>query len=134
MFILWQLCLLMDQNEMSNLYRGPSIDASYQFSYHLAKWFQRKICFRNQTIRNLSRKHLWKFFYRDYSFRPHPLTNMATTGDSCFWLTDFKNSSPLKLFGQMYRNLVENISKRFQRRFLEIVQLETRIACGDHVC
>jgi hypothetical protein len=26
----------MDQNEMSNLYRGPSIDASYQVSYHLA--------------------------------------------------------------------------------------------------
>jgi hypothetical protein len=32
-------CLLMDQNEMSNLYRGPSIDASYQASYHLAKRF-----------------------------------------------------------------------------------------------
>jgi hypothetical protein len=32
----------MDQNEMSNLYRGPSIDASYQVSYHLAKRFQRK--------------------------------------------------------------------------------------------
>jgi hypothetical protein len=30
----------MDQNEMSNLYRGPSIDASYQVSYHLAKRFQ----------------------------------------------------------------------------------------------
>jgi hypothetical protein len=28
----------MDQNEMSNLYRGPSIDATYQVSYHLAKW------------------------------------------------------------------------------------------------
>jgi hypothetical protein len=26
---------------MSNLYRGPSIDASYQVSVHLAKWFQR---------------------------------------------------------------------------------------------
>ena len=45
-------CLLMDQNEMSNLYRGPSIDASYQVSYHLAKWLQRKSCFRNQPIRN----------------------------------------------------------------------------------
>jgi hypothetical protein len=30
----------MDQNEMSNLYRGPSIDASYQVSYHLAKLLQ----------------------------------------------------------------------------------------------
>jgi hypothetical protein len=26
---------------MSNLYRGPAIDASYQVSIHLAKWFQR---------------------------------------------------------------------------------------------
>ena len=34
---IWQSCLLMDQNEMSNLNRGPSIDASYQFLVHLAK-------------------------------------------------------------------------------------------------
>jgi hypothetical protein len=27
---------------MSNLYRGPSIDASYQVSVHLAKWFRRR--------------------------------------------------------------------------------------------
>ena len=27
-------------NEMSNPYRGPSIDASYQISVHLAKRFQ----------------------------------------------------------------------------------------------
>ena len=32
----------MDQNEMSNLYRGPSIDASYQVSVHLAEGFQRR--------------------------------------------------------------------------------------------
>jgi hypothetical protein len=50
----------MDRDEMSNLYRGSSIDASYQVS--------------------------------DY------------------------------------------LDKRFQRRFLEIDQLETRIACGGHVC
>jgi hypothetical protein len=42
----------MDLNEMSNLYRGPSIDASYQVSYHLAKQFQRKSSFRNRPIRN----------------------------------------------------------------------------------
>jgi hypothetical protein len=29
--------LLMDGDEMSNLYRGPSKDASYQVSVHLAK-------------------------------------------------------------------------------------------------
>ena len=54
-------CLLTDRDGMSNLYRGPSIDASYQVSDLLAKWFQR-------------------------------------------------------------------------RRFLEIDQSETRIACGGHVC
>jgi hypothetical protein len=27
---------------MTNLYRGPSIDASYQVSVHLAQWFQRR--------------------------------------------------------------------------------------------
>jgi hypothetical protein len=33
----------MDRDEMSNLNRGPSIDASYQVSVHLAKRFQRRI-------------------------------------------------------------------------------------------
>ncbi len=33
---------VMDRDGMSNLYRGPSIDASYQASDHLAKWLQRK--------------------------------------------------------------------------------------------
>jgi hypothetical protein len=32
----------MDWDEMSNLYRGPSIDASYQVSVHLAEGFQRR--------------------------------------------------------------------------------------------
>jgi hypothetical protein len=32
----------MDRDKMSNLYRGPSIDHSYQVSDHLAKGFQRR--------------------------------------------------------------------------------------------
>ena len=39
---LWQPCLLTDRNEMSILYRGPSKDASYQISIHLAKWLQKR--------------------------------------------------------------------------------------------
>jgi predicted aminopeptidase len=39
---LWWPCLLTGRDEMSNLYRGPSIDASYQVSVHLAKGFQRR--------------------------------------------------------------------------------------------
>ena len=39
---LWWPCLLTDRDEMSTLYRGPSIEASYQVSAHLARGFQRK--------------------------------------------------------------------------------------------
>ena len=39
---LWWPCLLTDRDGMSNLYRGPSIDASYQVSDHLDKRFQRR--------------------------------------------------------------------------------------------
>jgi hypothetical protein len=31
----------MDRDKMTNLYREPSIDATYQVSVHLAKRFQR---------------------------------------------------------------------------------------------
>jgi hypothetical protein len=34
--------LLMDRDKMSNLYKGPSIDNTYQVSVHLAEGFQRR--------------------------------------------------------------------------------------------
>ena len=37
-----QSWLLMDWDKISNLYRGSSIDASYQVSVHLAEGFQRR--------------------------------------------------------------------------------------------
>jgi hypothetical protein len=42
-FFFWLVkpCLLMDRDKMSNLYRGPSIDASYQVSVHMAEGFQK---------------------------------------------------------------------------------------------
>jgi hypothetical protein len=55
---LWWPCLLMNRDKMSNLYREPSIDASYHVSVHLAKRFQRKFPFRNQSIRN--KNCLWR--------------------------------------------------------------------------
>jgi hypothetical protein len=55
---LWQPCLLMNRDEMSSLYRGPSKDDHYQGSIHLAKRFHRRRFFRNQPIRN--KNGLWR--------------------------------------------------------------------------
>jgi hypothetical protein len=60
-------CLITDHNEMSNIYRGPSIDTSNQVSVHLAKRFQRR-----------------RFIVIGRSFRPDPLINLAAIGNSCF--------------------------------------------------
>jgi hypothetical protein len=50
---LWRPYLLTDRDEMSNLYRGPAIDASYQVSLHLAKQFQRRFWLRGFQRRRL---------------------------------------------------------------------------------
>ena len=39
---LWWPCLFTDRDKICNLYKGPSIDASYQVSVHLAEGFQRR--------------------------------------------------------------------------------------------
>ena len=39
---MWWPCLLTERDEMSNLYRGPYRDTSYQLSVHLAEGFQRR--------------------------------------------------------------------------------------------
>jgi hypothetical protein len=39
---LWRPCLETGRDEMSNVYKEPSIDASYQVSVHLAEGFQRR--------------------------------------------------------------------------------------------
>jgi hypothetical protein len=143
---LWQPCLLMDRDKMSNLYREPSIDASYQVSDHLAKRFQRRSCFRNRPIRNknclwqtcllmdrdkmsnLYREpsidasyqvsvHLVKWFQRRRLFRNQPIRN-----NNCLWrpclLTDWDEMSNLNRgpsIDASYQVSV-HLAKRFQRR------------------
>ena len=43
---LWRPCLYTDLDEMSNLYREPSIDASYKVLVDLAQLFQRRSFFK----------------------------------------------------------------------------------------
>jgi hypothetical protein len=103
----------MNQDEMSNFYRGPLKDVPYQVSIYLAKRFQRRSFFRNQPIRN--KNGLW-----------HP----------CLLMDQDEMSN-------LYRGLAidasyqvsVHLAQRFQRRrILKISQSETRVACGGHVC
>jgi hypothetical protein len=97
---------------MSNLYRGPSKDASYQVSIHLAKRFQRRRLFRNQPIRN--KNGLW---------RPCLLTDRDEIS-ILYRGRDIDASHQVSV----------HLAKWFQRRFKKIGQSETRTAYGGHVC
>ena len=102
----------MDRNEMSNLYRGSPIDASYQVSVHLSEQFQRRF-FRNQPIRN--KNCLWQ---------PYLLMDR----------NEMSNVYRGPSIDASYQVSV-HLAKWFQRRkFFKIGQSETRIACGVHVC
>jgi hypothetical protein len=149
---------------MSNLYRGSSIDASYQVSVHLDKQFQKRF-FRNWPIRNknclwwpcllmnrdkmnnLYRKpskdapyqvsiHLAKRFQRRRFFRNQPIRNKNGLWRPCLW-TDRDEMSNLyrgPAIDASYQVSV-HLDKLFQRRrFKKIGQSETRIAYGSHVC
>jgi hypothetical protein len=108
---LWWPCLLTNRDEIS-IFRGPSIDASYQVLVHLAKRFQRRI-FRHRPIRNKN-------------CRWHPCLLTDRDKMSNLYRGPFIDAS--------YQVLVHLAMRLQRRRYLEIDQSETRIACGGHVC
>jgi hypothetical protein len=148
---------------MSNSHKGPSIDASYQVSDYLSKLCQsrrfleidqseKKILWRpclltdwDQMSNLYKRTFHWCFLpsfgsfgqvVSEEIFRNIPIRNRNRLWWPCL-LMDRDRMSNLyrELSIDASYQLSVHLAMWFQRRrFLEIDQSETRIACGGHVC
>jgi hypothetical protein len=110
---LWWPCLLTDLDEMSILYRGPAINASYQVSIHFPKRFQRRrfLEISQSETRIVCGGHVCKRIGTKWAIFIEDLPNKLPTKFRFIWPSGFRGED-----------------------FLEINQSETRIACGGHVC
>ena len=122
---------------MSNVYREPSIDASYQVAVHFAEGVLEAYLSVIQFIVFIFKLQLSPFPHKKkYFFRKHTIINMNRLWWPCL-LMDREEISNLcrgPSIDVSYQVSV-HLAKRFQRRrFKKIGQSETRIACGGHVC
>jgi hypothetical protein len=81
----------------------------------------------------LGRQHLWKVLCKYCIFRPDPLTNMAATGDSCFWLGSIYGRSSIKTAHFVPIHKKHGRHRQFLfliGRFLKIFYSETAWANG----
>jgi hypothetical protein len=95
----------MNWNLLGSIYGKSSIKIAHFVLFRYQTWPPQTILISDWLISKKSkifssvtswpneskfgRKHPWKLLYKDCSFSSNPLTNMATTGNSCFWLVDF---------------------------------------------
>ena len=86
---LWWPCLWMDRDEMSNLYREPSIYASYQLLVHLAMQFQKRRFFFKSTNQK-QELPVAAMFGTKWTFFIENLTYMPPTKFQFIWLRGFR--------------------------------------------
>ena len=132
------------------LHRGPSIHAAYQVSVHFGERFQKRR-FKKKKKRPIRNKNcLWRAcLLTDWDkirnlYRG--LLCMLPTKFHFIWGSglrreDFSRNRPIRKKNYLWlpclltdRDKMSIFLSSLRRRFLEIDESKTRIACGGHVC